>query len=380
MSFAERRSEATKRYLFYLIAAIAILVSIITIAIAEFSWREMLRGVRTMLTHRSPGNTPAPLPAPELAPVAKDLRSLIQDLEAARGLRDAMNISWSPEALRNILRHDLHGEEVIILSNREPYIHDRRDEQGLRSPARERPRHALEPVMRACSGTWIAHGGGSADKETVDRHDHVRVPPDKPAYTLRRIWLTKEQEEGYYYGFANSGLWPLCHIAHVRPSFSTHDFECYESVNKKFADAVLAEAKTRDPIVLVQDYHLALVRNGARSGSRSHDHHVLAHPVAEPGNVRDLSLAQEPARGLLGSTILGFHTQFHCNNFVDCCRSVPRGARGSRDLQRDAARTRDRRCVAIRSRSTGHSCRPAWTRPSRTAARRCARATTSRRT
>jgi trehalose 6-phosphate synthase len=318
MSFAERRSEATKRYLFYLIAAIAILVSIITIAIAEFSWREMLRGVRTMLTHRSPGNTPAPLPAPELAPVAQDLRSLIQDLEAARGLRDAMNISWSPEALRNILRHDLHGEEVIILSNREPYIHDRRDEKVVvRRPASGLVT-ALEPVMRACSGTWIAHGGGSADKETVDRHDHVRVPPDKPAYTLRRIWLTKEQEEGYYYGFANSGLWPLCHIAHVRPTFRTSDWSAYERVNRKFADAVVEEARTPDPVVLVQDYHLALVPRMIREQLPDATIITFWHiPWPNPEAFAICPQREELLDGLLGSSILGFHTQFHCNNFVD---------------------------------------------------------------
>ena len=319
MSFAERRSEATKRYLFYLIAAIAGLVALITIAIAEFSAREWLRGVRSMLTLRGTGNTPPKAPTPELAPVARDLRSLIQDLETARGLRDAMHINWSPEALRNILRHDLHGEEIIILSNREPYIHDKRDGKVvLRRPASGLVT-ALEPVMRACSGTWIAHGSGSADRENVDRHDHVRVPPDKPAYSLRRIWLNKEQEQGYYYGFSNSGLWPLCHIAHVRPSFSSHDYECYEAVNKKFADAVLAEAKSRDPIILVQDYHFALVPRLIRERLPEATIITFWHiPWPNPETFGICPWRKNLLEGLLGSTILGFHTQFHCNNFMEC--------------------------------------------------------------
>jgi len=318
MSFAQRRSDATKRYLFYLIAAIAVIVSLITVVIAEFSWRGWMRGVRTLLRHRG---TPEANAArrPELAPVARDLQTLIRDLEAERIIRDEAQVTWSPEALRTVLRNDLHGEEVIILSNREPYIHDRRDGKVVvRRPASGLVT-ALEPVMRACSGTWIAHGSGNADRDMVDRHDHVRVPPDKPAYSLRRIWLTREQESGYYYGFANSGLWPLCHIAHVRPTFRTDDYQAYEHVNRKFADAVLAEAKTRDPIVLVQDYHFALVPRLVRERMPEATVITFWHiPWPNPETFGICPWRKELLEGLLGSTILGFHTQFHCNNFLDC--------------------------------------------------------------
>jgi trehalose-6-phosphate synthase len=148
---------------------------------------------------------------------------------------------------------------VIVVSNREPYIHVwqngsiviRRPASGLVT--------AVEPIMRACSGTWIAHGSGSADREVVDRHDRIQIPVENPSYQLRRVWLSEQEEQGYYYGFANEGLWPLCHIAHVRPIFRTSDWIQYETVNRKFADAVVGEARTSDPVVLVQDYHLALV-------------------------------------------------------------------------------------------------------------------------
>ena len=113
--------------------------------------------------------------------------------------------------------------------------------------------------MRACSGTWIAHGSGSADREVVDSRGRIRVPPGEQSYTLRRIWLTKPEERGYYYGFANEGLWPLCHIAHVRPVFRDEDWRQYRRVNERFADAVAQEAKTDDPVVLIQDYHFALL-------------------------------------------------------------------------------------------------------------------------
>ena len=137
------------------------------------------------------------------------------------------------------------GERIIVVSNREPYIHIRKEDQiEVHRPASGLVT-AVEPVMRACSGTWIAHGSGSADRETVDKKDRVQVPPEHPEYTLRRIWLSKEEESGYYYGFANEGLWPLCHIAHVRPIFRSSDWRQYVAINQRFADAVVKEADKR---------------------------------------------------------------------------------------------------------------------------------------
>ena len=172
--------------------------------------------------------------------------------------------------------------------------------------------------MRACSGTWIAHGSGSADRETVDRNDRVAVPPEKPAYSIRRIWLSKEEEAGYYAGFANEGLWPLCHIAHVRPTFRSSDWEYYRKVNARFADAVVAEAKTKDPVVLVQDYHFALLPRLIRN--RLPDATILTFwhiPWPNPEAFAICPWRNELLDGMLGSSILGFHTQFHCNNFLD---------------------------------------------------------------
>ena len=119
---------------------------------------------------------------------------------------------------------------------------------------------ALEPVMRACSGTWVAHGSGSADREVVDRSDHVRVPPEDPSYTLRRVWLSEAEEQGFYYGLSNEGLWPLCHLAYVRPAFRGEDWVVYQSVNRKFADIVAREAAVAtDPVILIQDFHFAML-------------------------------------------------------------------------------------------------------------------------
>jgi trehalose 6-phosphate synthase len=177
---------------------------------------------------------------------------------------------------------------------------------------------ALEPIVRATSGTWIAHGAGSADRDTVDRHDHVMVPPEHPAYRIRRVWLSKEEEQGYYFGFANEGLWPLCHIAHTRPVFRAPDWEYYQTVNRRFADIVVDEARTEDPIILVQDYHFALLPRMVRERLPRATIITFWHiPWPNPEAFGILPWREEILEGLLGSSILGFHTQFHCNNFFD---------------------------------------------------------------
>ncbi len=319
MSFVQRRSEDTKKYLFYLFAGIAAVVSLVTVAIAEISWRGWVAGLKALISGEALRRSTAPvLRSPDLRPVAKDLQALIRDIEAERRSRDESQISWAPETLRSILREELKGDEIIIVSNREPYIHVRKgDGIELQQPASGLVT-ALEPIMRACSGTWIAHGGGSADRDTVDSRDHLMVPPDAPAYRLRRVWLTQEEEAGYYYGFANEGLWPLCHIAHTRPVFRTADWDHYVQVNRKFAGVVKQEAKTADPIILVQDYHLALLPKMIRELLPAATIIAFWHiPWPNPETIGICPWREALLEGLLGSSILGFHTQFHCNNFFD---------------------------------------------------------------
>src|SRR5919197_206341 len=170
----------------------------------------------------------------------------------------------------------------------------------------------------ATVGTWIAHGAGSADRETVDKHDHVMVPPERPSYRIRRVWPSQEEEQGYYFGFANEGLWPLCHIAHTRPVFRTPDWEHYQTVNQRFADIVADEARTEDPILLVQDYHFALLPRMVRERLPRSTIITFWHiPWPNPEAFGILPWREEILDGMLGSSILGFHTQFHCNNFFD---------------------------------------------------------------
>ncbi|CAB1368001.1 alpha,alpha-trehalose-phosphate synthase (UDP-forming) [Denitratisoma oestradiolicum] len=319
MSFIVRRSDETKRYVIYFFMGLAAVISLITVVIAQLSWRGWVAGMRALLRGEGLLRQPVAMPpAAEFRPIARDLQRLIREMESDVRSRDESQLNWSPDTLRTILHAELSGEDVIVVSNREPYIHQRRGERiEVQRPASGLVT-ALEPIMRACSGVWIAHGSGSADREVVDKHDRIAVPPEKTAYQLRRVWLSAEEEAGYYYGLANEGLWPLCHIAHVRPTFRSGDWAHYVAVNRKFAGAVIAEAKTKNPIVLVQDYHFALLPRMIRDELPDATVITFWHiPWPNPESFAICPWAEEIVAGLLGSSILGFHTQFHCNNFVD---------------------------------------------------------------
>jgi len=318
MSFVERRSEETRQYLFYFFVGLGVTVSLITVVIAQLSWRGWEQGVRALLRGEGLLRPADRSGLPEFSPIAKDLRDLIRDIDAEHRARTDDQLAWNPETLRGILHGELRGQEVIVVSNREPYIHVRQDGEIVVQRPASGLVTALEPIMRACSGTWIAHGSGSADREVVDAHDRVGVPLDNPAYHIRRVWLSREEEAGYYYGFANEGLWPLCHIAHVRPTFRTSDWEQYRKVNQLFARTVVDEAKSSDPIVLVQDYHFALLPRMIREALPAATIVTFWHiPWPNPEAFAICPWREELLDGLLGSSILGFHTQFHCNNFVD---------------------------------------------------------------
>ncbi|MDP2195161.1 MAG: trehalose-6-phosphate synthase [Rhodocyclaceae bacterium] len=319
MSFVERRSEETRRYVFYFFAGLAAAISLITVVIAQLAWRGWVQGMRALLRGNARPDQPEIKSAhPEFRPIARDLQRLIHDLESEARSRDEGQTTWTAESLRAILQGELRGEDIIIVSNREPYIHQQKGEHiEVQRPASGLVT-AMEPIMRACSGTWIAHGSGSADRAVVDAHDHVQVPPEKPAYQIRRLWLTPEEEAGYYFGFANEGLWPLCHIAHVRPTFRSADWAHYEAVNRKFARAVVEESKTPAPIVLVQDYHFALLPRMIRALLPEATVIMFWHiPWPNPESFSICPWREQIVDGMLGSSILGFHTQSHCNNFVD---------------------------------------------------------------
>ncbi len=212
----------------------------------------------------------------------------------------------------------LDGSGLFVISNREPYIHSRQGGAITVTVPASGLVTAIEPILRACHGTWVAQGSGNADRETVDNHDRLQVPPDDPRYTLRRVWLSPEEEEGYYYGFANEGLWPLCHMAHTRPTFRASDWEYYNHVNARFADAVAEEmAGEKHPVVLIQDYHFALLPRMLKDRMPHARVAIFWHiPWPNPEAFSICPWQQELLDGLLGADLIGFHVQAHCNNFL----------------------------------------------------------------
>ena len=310
LSYVERREAQAQKFLLVAFAILAVMAFGVPMFAARWARYGWMTELRTMIrggggkAHR------------EFQPILSDVRELVEHMASER---DDTPAEWNADRLKQILDRHLHGERIVILSNREPYLHQLKADGSIevQHPASGLVT-ALEPVMRACSGVWVAHGSGTADRQTVDKKDHVAVPPGEESYLIRRVWLSEEEEQGYYYGFSNEGLWPLCHVAHARPIFRAEDWQHYRAVNQKFADAVCREVDTDDPIILVQDYHFALAPAMIRRQLPSATVIMFWHipwPNAERMGI--CPWRNELLDGLLGSSIVGFHTQLHCNNFLD---------------------------------------------------------------
>jgi trehalose 6-phosphate synthase len=257
----------------------------------------------------------------EVTHLARDLNSARATAEEEARLRNSNASLWTAERLHVSLRSKLQDKPLYVVSNREPYMHvfNEKDKSiNVLIPA-SGVVTALEPVLRACNGTWIANGSGSADREVVDTHDRLRVPPDHPSYTLRRVWLTDEEDKGYYEGFSNEGLWPLCHIAHTRPTFRPEDWLQYQKINRRFADAVLQEMEGTDsPILLAQDYHFALLPRMIKEARPDARVAIFWHiPWPNPEVFGICPWQRELVDGLLGADLIGFQIQTHCNNFLE---------------------------------------------------------------
>jgi trehalose 6-phosphate synthase len=226
---------------------------------------------------------------------------------------------WTKQNLENLVKEKLSDYHFVVVSNREPYVHTlnkghlqcQRGVGGVIS--------ALDPIMQACGGTWVAFGSGDADRQVADKDGKLRVPQEKPRYTLKRIWLDKKEIEGYYYGFSNEVLWPLCHMAFQRPAFRNEDWEVYKAVNKKFARSVLEEIGDKKAFVWVQDYHLCLLPKYLKEMAPNQT--IVAHfwhiPWPNYEAFRICPQKKEILEGLLANDLLGFHIRYHCYNFLD---------------------------------------------------------------
>jgi trehalose 6-phosphate synthase len=224
---------------------------------------------------------------------------------------------WTRSDLEKLVRELFADHHFLVVSNREPFEHIRaKSKIEVRRPPGGVVT-GINPVMEAAGGTWISVASGNADREVVDRQGRVKVPPGKESYTLRRVWLTEEETDGYYYGFSNEAIWPLCHVAYQRPTFTTEGWECYVKVNRKLADAVLEETGDDPAVVFVQDYHLALLPRFIKEERPdiriAHFWHI---PWPNHEAFRICPQRRQIVEGLLGSDIIGFHIRHYCNNFL----------------------------------------------------------------
>jgi alpha,alpha-trehalose-phosphate synthase [UDP-forming] len=312
-----------------------ILIALVTLLIVRWSIEGPIartaHWMRALRTGHVPSSRIGVADLELFRPLAREVATFAESLNTARNaaarearLRAEGQSQWTRERLAADIRARLGPGRLFVVSNRQPYMHVRRGRSvdvvvppsGLVT--------ALEPVLCACDGTWVAHGSGTADRECSDRNGRLPVPLDDPRYVLRRVWLSKEEEEGYYYGFANEGLWPLCHIAHTRPIFREKDWQQYEAVNRKFADALLDEMKhTEQPVVLVQDYHFAALPRMIKQ--RRPEAHVAIFwhiPWPNPEAFGICPWQRELLDGLLAADLVGFQVQAHCNNFLETADRV----------------------------------------------------------
>jgi trehalose-6-phosphate synthase len=328
-SYIEARLEGIWNRNFVRLLIQSLLVILTTIVVVRWSLTGPIARIADWMRGLRMGNPPrleASLRGDFLGPLATEVTLLTKSLAAARAsaevearLRLEGDSVWTAERLKEYVKRELGGKNLYVVSNREPYMHVKQGSSvecivpagGLVT--------AIDPILRACSGTWVAHGGGDADRECSDERGRLPVPPAEPSYTLRRVFLTKEEEEGYYYGFSNEGIWPLCHITHTRPAFRLDDWVQYQHANEHFAEAILDEIRDEeDPLILIQDYHFCLLPLLIKSQRPDARVALFWHiPWPNPEVFGICPWKQEILVGLLGADLLGFHIQFHCNNFLE---------------------------------------------------------------
>jgi len=314
-------------------AALIALVLLITL-VAAFIQRQIfimpVRRLTQWFAHFQKGETDKLRPFQEKGEFGKlvsEVEQIALSLRVARKVvseeaneRIQKEEVWNESKLKDLVHARLGENAFIVVSNREPYMHvisDPNEKAKCTRPA-SGVVTAIDPILRACGGTWIAHGSANADKSFVNSKDKLGVPPEDIRYILKRVWLTKEEEEGYYYGFSNEGLWPLCHVTHTRPIFREVDWQMYKKVNQKFAEKVLEELPAKSPFVFIQDYHFTLLPKLIKDKRPDAKVALFWHiPWPNPEVFAICPYYKDILEGMLGSDLIGFHVQFNCNNFLD---------------------------------------------------------------
>lgn len=320
--------------------SVSLIVLILLIAITAFLIQRQIfilpvRRLTQWFSHFQRGETDKLRPFEEKGEFGK----LVSEVEqVALGLRVARKVVsdeaqvriqkeeiWTEAKLKDLINAKLGEDALFVVSNREPYMHVM--DESTNTVKCIRPASgvvtAIDPILRACGGVWIAHGAGNADRKFANSKDKLGVPPEDNRYILKRVWLTKEEEEGYYYGFANEGLWPLCHMTHTRPIFRESDWQMYKKVNQKFADSVLAELPAKNPFVFIQDYHFTLLAKMVKEKRPDANISLFWHiPWSNPEVFSTCPYQEQILEGMLACDLIGFHVQSHCNNFLETANKL----------------------------------------------------------
>ncbi|WP_020174258.1 alpha,alpha-trehalose-phosphate synthase (UDP-forming) [Methyloferula stellata] len=314
MSFAEHRSEQTRRYVLWVVFGISLLAALITLIVARITLSRWVLELRDYIRtgKRGPG-----LPR-EVLGLTSDIQQRIRQIEREQPRPLLTGPQWSAATLFEFVRSHLPSEQLIAVSFRQPYAHYKTGDGIAWSTPASGLVTAIEPIMKACRGTWIAVATSETDRIVADDQGAIMVPPDDPSYRLKRLWISEAEEAGFYAGCANEGIWPLCNMAYIKPRFRASDWEMYQTVNRKFASAVVAESKSDAPIVFIQDYHFGLLPKLIREKLPNALIICFWHipwPNSETFGI--LPWRSEFLDGMLAADIVGFHTQLLCNNFLD---------------------------------------------------------------
>ncbi len=314
------------------ISLITLLV-LILLTMLLIQWRIFILPVKRLTEwfhYFQKGETDIPHPIKakdDLGKLASEVEQIALSLRVARRVvsdkaaeRIAKEEIWTEAKLRDLIRAKLGDNALFVVSNREPYMHVIDEATGNYKCFRPASGvvTALDPILRACGGMWVGHGSGNADRKFVNSKNKLGVPPKDERYILKRVWLTKEEEEGYYYGFSNEGLWPLCHITHTRPIFREDDWKMYEKANRKFAESLLEELPNKPAFVFVQDYHFTLLPKFIKEKRPDTIIAIFWHiPWPNPEVFATCPYQEQILEGMLSCDLIGFHVQNHCNNFLD---------------------------------------------------------------
>jgi trehalose-6-phosphate synthase/HAMP domain-containing protein len=318
-----------RRISFTLIGLVSLIV-IVALVVERQTYVLPIRRITTWFRYFQKGDIDhlTPFPAKgELGRLVTEVEQVALSLRVARRAvadeaqqRLAKEDLWTEPKLRDLVNAKLGEHSLFVVSNREPCIHTVDEASGRVRVLRPASGvvTAIDPILRACGGMWIAHGSGNADRRFVNSKNKLGVPPGEDRYILKRVWLTKDEEEGYYYGFSNEGLWPLCHVTHTRPVFRESDWRMYEKVNRIFAESVLEELPAKSPFVFIQDYHFTLLPRLIKEKRPDATIALFWHiPWPNPEVFAICPYQHEILQGMLGCDLIGFHVQVHCNNFLD---------------------------------------------------------------